>query len=190
MKIGYARVSLKSQSLDLQIDALKKYGCEKILLEKASGAQRDRPQLKEALSLCNDGGELVVWKLDRLARSTKQLIETVESLDKRNVTFVSLTEAIDTSGAMGNLIFHIFSSLAQFERDVIRERVNAGLQAARLRGRVGGRPRVMTEEKIQVATTLLEDGKMIVKDICKHIGVSVATFYSHFKGGRSMHGDQ
>lgn len=189
MKVGYARVSLKRQSLDLQIDALKKSGCDKIFLEKASGAQRDRPQLKAALSICKEGDTLVVWKLDRLARSTKQLIETVETLDKRNVTFVSLTESISTKGAMGNLIFHIFSSLAQFERDNIRERVLAGLDAARSRGRVGGRPKVLTEEKIQIASTLLGDGKMIVKDICKHLSISPATFYRYFKGGRSLHGD-
>ena len=188
MKIGYARVSLKRQSLDLQIDALEKYGCDKIFLEKASGAQIERPQLKAALSNITEGDTLVVWKLDRLARDTKQLIETVETLDKKSVTFVSLTESITTKGAMGNLIFHIFSSLAQFERDMIRERVVAGLEAARRRGKVGGRKKVLTKEKILIASTLLKDGKMIISDICNHLNISRASFYNHFKGGRSAYG--
>lgn len=180
-------MSLKRQSLDLQIDALEKYGCDKIFLEKASGAQRDRPKLKEALSMCKEGDSLVVWKLDRLARSTKQLIETVETLDKRNVTFVSLTESITTKGAMGNLIFHIFSSLAQFERDMIRERVIAGLEAARTRGRFGGRPVALTREKIKIAEVLIKDPSITVSEICTQLNISTSPFYRHFKGGRALH---
>lgn len=189
MKIGYVRVSKKIQSYNLQIDALEKEGCLKIFLETASGAQRDRPQLKEALSLCEEGDTLVVWKLDRLARSTKQLIETVEMLNERGITFLSLTEDIDTKGSVGNLIFHIFASLAQFERDIIRDRVVAGLEAARLRGRVGGRPRTITNEKLRIAKTLLDEDKMTIKQICNHLNISVSTFYTTFKGGRGANKD-
>jgi DNA invertase Pin-like site-specific DNA recombinase len=140
--------------------------------------------------MCREGDTLVVWKLDRLARNTKQLIETVEDLEKRKITFTSLTESIDTSGAVGKLVFNIFASIAQFERDMIRERVLAGLEAARRRGKVGGRKKVLTKEKILIASTLLKDGTMIVSDICNHLNISRSSFYNHFKGGRYEHGDK
>ena len=138
MLIGYARVSTQDQNPDLQIDALRESGCEKVFTDKASGAQRERPQLREALEYMRDGDILVVWKLDRLARSLKQLIETVEGLEQQGVGFRSLTEAIDTTSAGGKLIFHIFGSLAEFERSIIRERTKAGLASARAGGRLGG----------------------------------------------------
>src|SRR6478735_3970281 len=140
MQGGYARVSTQEQDLALQLDALREAGCNKVFEEKASGAQRDRPALKAALDYMRAGDTLVVWKLDRLARSLKQLIETVEKFGERGVGLRSLTEAIDTTTAGGKLVFHLFAALAEFERGVIRERTLAGLQAARARGRLGGRP--------------------------------------------------
>ena len=140
MFIGYARVSTQDQNPELQLDALRQEGCEKIFTEKLSGARRDRPELKAALEYMRSDDTLVVWKLDRLARSLKQLIETVEDLEERGIGFSSLTEAIDTTTPSGKLVFHIFAALAEFERSIIRERTMAGLNAARERGRLGGRP--------------------------------------------------
>ena len=139
MLVGYARISTQDQSPELQLDALQKAGCERIFVEKASGAQRDRPELKAALDLMRGKGDiLVVWKLDRLARSLKQLIETVEDLERRKIGFRSLTEQIDTTSPGGRLVFHIFGVMAEFERSIIRERTRAGLDAARARGRKTG----------------------------------------------------
>jgi DNA invertase Pin-like site-specific DNA recombinase len=140
MLIGYARVSTQDQNPQLQLDALKAAGCGRVFVERASGAQRDRPELRAALGYMRSGDTLVVWKLDRLARSLKQLIETIEALDADKIGFRSLTEAIDTTTAGGRLVFQIFGALAEFERQVIRERTMAGLDAARARGRKGGRP--------------------------------------------------
>ena len=139
-KIGYARVSTLDQNLALQEDALKEAGCGKIFIEQMSGAVRDRPALLEVLDYARSGDTLIVWKLDRLARSMKQLIETIEKLRLRNIGFRSLTESIDTTTAQGVLIFHMFSALAEFERALIRERTRAGLKSAKLMGRTGGRP--------------------------------------------------
>ncbi len=141
MLVGYARVSTTEQTLDLQFDALKKAGCSKIFTDTASGAKTERKGLDEALSYVREGDTLVVWRLDRLGRSLTHLIETVSQLDNRKIGFKSLTEQIDTTTSGGKLIFHIFGALAEFERNLIRERTNAGLQAARARGRVGGRPK-------------------------------------------------
>src|SRR6476659_475969 len=143
MLVGYARVSTQEQDLALQLDALKSDGCEKVYEEKASGAQRERPELKAALGYMRQGDTLVVWKLDRLARSLKQLIETVEAMSEQGFGLRSLTEAIDTTTAGGKLVFHLFAALAEFERGVICERTMAGLQAARARGRTGGKPPVL-----------------------------------------------
>ena len=140
MFIGYARVSTQDQTPQLQLDALKVAGCERSFVEKASGAQRDRPELQAALGYMRSGDTLVVWKLDRLARSLKQLIETVESLENKKIGFRSLTENIDTTTPGGRLTFHLFAALAEFERSIIKERTMAGLAAARSRGRKGGRP--------------------------------------------------
>lgn len=177
MKIGYARVSTAEQNNDLQIDALQKEGCDRIFEEKASGAQRDRPELKSALEYARAGDTIVVWKLDRLARSLKQLIETVEDLEKRGIGFKSITESIDTSTSGGKLIFHIFASLAEFERNIIRERTKAGLESARARGRTGGRPSKLSEEDIEVAKTLLKNPEITAKEVAKRMGVSFSTLY-------------
>ena len=184
MNIGYARTSTNEQNTDLQLDALKKARCEKIFEEKASGAQRDRPQLKAALEYAREGDTIVVWKLDRLARSLKQLIETVEDLEKRNIGFQSLTESIDTTTSGGRLTFHLFAALAEFERSIIRERTRAGLDAARARGRVGGRPPALKEDDIAVAKALLADPEITVKEIATRLGICVSTLYKHLPAAR------
>ena len=184
MLVGYARVSTQDQDPQLQIDALKKAGCEKLFVEKASGAQRDRPQLQAALDYMRAGDTLTVWKLDRLARSMKQLIETIEALEEKGMGFRSLTEQMDTSSPSGKLIFNIFASLAEFERSIIRERTKAGLDAARARGRTGGRKRAVTAEDIQTAEILLRDGALTVEQVAKRVGCSLATLYRYLPGGR------
>jgi len=184
MLIGYARVSTQDQNPRLQTDALEAAGCERVFIEKASGAQRDRPQLKAALDYLRKGDVLVVWKLDRLARSLKQLIETVEDLEKRGIGFKSLTENIDTTTAGGKLVFHIFGALAEFERSIIRERTRAGLEAARARGRKGGRPPAMTERDLQMAKTLLANPEITVEEVARKLGVAPSTLYRHLPGGR------
>ena len=149
MKIGYARVSTLDQNLELQTDALEKAGCEKIFTDRASGAKDDRQGLSDAIEFCRQGDSLVVWKLDRLGRSLKHLIETINELHSKKVGFVSVQESIDTTTSGGKLIFHVFGALAEFERELIRERTNAGLTSARARGRLGGRPKVLTTRQIQ-----------------------------------------
>jgi DNA invertase Pin-like site-specific DNA recombinase len=185
MLIGYARVSTQDQNPELQLDALNAAGCEKVFTEKASGAQRDRPQLKSALDYIRKGDTLVVWKLDRLARSLKQLIETIEDLEQRKIGFKSLTESIDTTTAGGKLIFHIFGGLAEFERSIIRERTNAGLQAARERGRTGGRPPALSDKDLKEAKVLLSAPDITVDQVARRLGVAPSTLYRHIPGGRS-----
>jgi DNA invertase Pin-like site-specific DNA recombinase len=175
MLIGYARVSTKDQDRALQIDALKVAGCEKIFEETASGAKADRPQLAAALDFMREGDVLVVWKLDRLSRSMKQLIDTVDMLQKRGVEFKSLTDAIDTTTHQGKLVFGIFASLAEFERSLIRERVTAGLAAARSRGRVGGRPKA-DANAIAQAQALIRGG-VSTSQAARIAGVSRSTIY-------------
>ena len=179
MKIGYARVSTNEQNLDLQLDALKNAGCEKIFQDVASGAKTERPGLDDALQHLREGDTLVVWKLDRLGRSLRHLIDVVTSLNDEGVFFLSLQESIDTSSSGGKLIFHIFGALAEFERDLIRERTLAGLAAARARGRVGGRPRVMDTNKLAMAKTLLASESNSISEICKILGVSRSTYYNY-----------
>lgn len=185
MLVGYARVSTSQQDTALQIDALKVAGCERIFEEKASGAQRDRPQLKAALEFMRPGDTLTCYRLDRVARSLKQLIETVEDLEARGVGFKSLNEQIDTTSAGGKLVFHIFASLAEFEKSLIKSRTIAGLEAARERGRVGGRPRSLDDEKLAVAKTLLANSDMTVAAIAKQIGTSAATLYRYLPAARA-----
>lgn len=185
MLVGYARVSTQDQKTELQLDALKAAGCEKVFVEKASGAQRDRPELKAALDYMRNGDTLVVWKLDRLARSMKQLIETVEGLEEVGVGFRSLTEAIDTTTAGGKLVFHVFGALAEFERSIIRERTRAGLDAARARGRKGGRPSKLKEADLKAARAMLADKSITVEDVAKHLRVSTATLYRHLPAARA-----
>ncbi len=182
MKIGYARVSTQDQSTALQLDALGKAGCERIFEEKASGAKTDRTELIKALEYARQGDVIVVWKLDRLARSMRQLIETMEMLRERGISLESLTEKIDTSSAQGKLVFGIFASLAEFERSLIRERVNAGLVAARARGRKGGRPPV-EQEKLTHASALLKAGYSTAK-AAKTAGVGRATLCRHLTASR------
>jgi DNA invertase Pin-like site-specific DNA recombinase len=185
MLIGYARVSTQDQNPVLQLDALKTAGCERVFIEKASGAQRDRPGLAQALDFAQAGDTLVVWKLDRLARSMKQLIETVEGMYAKGVGFRSITEAIDTTIPGSKLISHIFSALAEFERSIIKERTNAGLKAARDRGRLGGRPPALSAQDIAAAKAMLSDPKITVEEVAKRLGVAASTLYRHIPGGRS-----
>lgn len=190
MFVGYARVSTQDQNPALQLDALTAAGCEKVFTEKASGAQRDRPELAAALSYMRAGDSLVVWKLDRLARSLPQLIETVAALEDQGIGFRSLTEAIDTTTAGGKLVFHIFGALAEFERSVIRERTRAGLKAARDRGRKGGRPPALSASDLAAAKALLRDPAITVDEVATRLKVSSATLYRHLPGGRSGIGAQ
>ena len=155
MLIGYARVSTVDQNLGLQRDALTEAGCQKIFTEQMSGAVADRPALHDAVEFARSGDTLIVWKLDRLARSTKQLVETIETLRAKGIGFRSLTEALDTTTAQGRLVFHMFGALAEFERSLIRERTQAGLAAARRLGRKGGRPPKLTEDDLEAARALL-----------------------------------
>jgi len=186
MLVGYARVSTQEQNLDLQIIALQEAGCKKIFTEKASGGQRDRPELIAAMDYVRSGEDiLVVWKLDRLARSLKQLIETVEKFEAQKIGFLSLTESINTTTSGGRLIFHIFASLAEFERSIIRERTTAGLRAAKQNGRIGGRPSALKEKDLAIAKTLLQDPSITVEDVAKRMQVAPSTLYRYFQGGRS-----
>ncbi|MBL1265836.1 recombinase family protein [Methylomicrobium sp. RS1] len=184
MLVGYARVSTQDQNPDLQLDALKAAGCEKLFVEKASGAQRDRPELLAALDYLRAGDSLVVWKLDRLARSLKQLIETVELLESRSIGLRSLTEAIDTTTAGGKLVFHVFGALAEFERSIIRERTKAGLEAARARGKKGGRPPALDAKDLTAAKAMLSDPEITMEEVAKRLKVAPSTLYRHMPGGR------
>jgi DNA invertase Pin-like site-specific DNA recombinase len=184
MLIGYARVSTQDQNPSLQTDALRDAGCDKIFTEKASGASRERPQLKAALEYMRPSDTLVVWKLDRLARSLKQLLETVEGLEVQEIGFRSLTEAIDTTTPGGRLVFHIFAALAEFERSIIRERTMAGLAAARARGKLGGRPPSLTADSVAAAKAMLIDPDITMDEVASRLRVSPATLYRHLPGGR------
>lgn len=182
MLVGYARVSTGEQSLDLQKDELQRAGCVKVYEDVLSGAKTvERPGLTECLKYLREGDTLVVWKLDRLGRSLPHLIEVVQELEERGIGFKSLREAIDTTTSGGKLIFHIFGALAEFERDIIRERTTAGLRAARARGRTGGRPKAMDAEKLRQAQALRDNPSLSIAEICKMLGVSEATFYRYTK---------
>jgi DNA invertase Pin-like site-specific DNA recombinase len=181
MNIGYARVSTQDQNLDLQNDALKAAGCEKIYTDKMSGAKTDRPGLEKILGFIRKGDTLVVWKLDRLGRSLKHLIQVMQLLDDRGVYFKSVQESLDTSTPGGKLIFHVFGALAEFERDIIRERTLAGLASARARGRVGGRPRKLSKKQVEMAKNLMADINIPITEICETMGVSKATLYRYTK---------
>ena len=185
MLIGYARVSTDDQDSALQRDALTKAGCEKIFDETMSGARADRPQLRATLDFARKGDVVVVWKLDRLARSLTQLIATVEKLENKGVAFKSLTETLDAASAGGKLIFHIFGALAEFERAIIRERTRAGLQAAKARGRTGGRKPSLSTQDRQIAQSLLTDPAISIAEIARRLNISKQTFYRYFPGGRS-----
>jgi DNA invertase Pin-like site-specific DNA recombinase len=184
MLIGYTRVSTRDQKPHLQMDALRQAGCERIFEETASGARRDRPVLQAALDFMRAGDTLVVWKLDRLARSMRQLLETAERLEARGIGLRTLTQAIDTTTAGGRLVFTVFSAIAEFEREIIRERSCAGLDAARACGRKGGRPRALSEKDLKQAKALLADPQITVEDIARRLGVGASTLYRYLPAAR------
>lgn len=184
MKIGYARVSTKEQSFDLQLDALQKAGCEKIYHEVVSGARAERPVLEQLLDTLRKGDVLVIWKLDRLGRSLKHLVELVNSLREQRIGLQSLNDPIDTTTAQGRLSFNLFASLAEFERDLICERTQAGLSAARNRGRKGGRPKGLSEQAevtARAAETLYLERQLSVRQICDKLGISKTTLYVYLR---------
>lgn len=185
MKIGYARVSTQDQSLDLQLDALVKAGCEKIYQEKISGMKDDRPQLHELLKYARDGDVLVVYKLDRLGRSTKRLIELSEKLQERGVELVSIRDSIDTTTAVGKAMFRMLAVLSEMERDLISERTRAGLESARSRGRKGGRPK-KDNRQVEKALKLYKTEQYTVKEIEDLTTVSKATLYRAIKKRKEM----
>ncbi|KOY84331.1 resolvase [bacterium 336/3] len=184
MKIGYARVSTQDQNLNLQTDALKQAGCEKIFEEKVSGAKQSRPELDRMLEQLRKGDVVMVYKLDRLGRSIKHLLELVEVFKNKEVELVSISDNIDTSSIQGRLVFNIFASIAEFERDLIRERTMAGLQAARKRGRIGGRPKGLSDKAQRlalVAEALYKENTLSVNEIAKNLGISKATLYKYLR---------
>jgi DNA invertase Pin-like site-specific DNA recombinase len=199
MKVGYARVSTHEQNLSMQKDALKAAGCGKIFHDKVSGAKTERPGLQKVTAYVREGDILIVWRLDRLGRSLKHLIETVTALEERGVGFQSLQESIDTTTSGGRLVFHIFGALAEFERNLIRERTRAGLAAARARGRKGGRPKALDEKKTQLLYQLYDERKRAVQEICDMLGISRSTLYAYLyrrkqtgilKNGKNLSDDE
>lgn len=184
MKIGYARVSTKEQNLSLQIDALKKEGCYKIFQERVSGSKTDRLELRNMIDQLREEDIIVIWKLDRLGRSLRDLVNLIKEIQDKGAGLKSLHDSIDTTTAHGKLVFHIFASLAEFERDIISERTKAGLASARARGRVGGRPKGLSKEardKAIIVETLYKQGNMSIAQICKHVNIVKSTFYNYLK---------
>jgi DNA invertase Pin-like site-specific DNA recombinase len=181
MLIGYARVSTQEQNLDFQIDALEKAGCERIITDEISGKTTDRQGLSAIKEIMRRGDTIVVWRLDRLGRSLKHLLEFVADLETKEINFKSLQETIDTTSSTGKLIFHIFGALAEFERNLIRERSKAGLTAARARGRTGGRPKKLDVDKIKLVVSLYNERKQTVKEICKLMGISRTVLYRYIR---------
>ncbi len=184
MRIGYARVSTHDQNLDLQLDALTQEGCEQIFKDKISGSKTKRPGLDELKHILRKGDQVVVWKLDRLGRSLRDLVDLINFFDSKGVEFQSIQDKIDTSTAVGKFTFHIFAAVAQFERDIIRTRTLAGLKAARARGRIGGRPKGLThaaKNKALAAETLYKEKILSISEICKQLGISRSTLYSYLR---------
>lgn len=184
MNIGYARVSTKDQDLSLQIDALENAGCKRIYREQVSGSTRERPELQHLLDHLREDDVVVVWKLDRLARSMKDLVNLVNEIQAKGAGLFSLNDQIDTTTPHGKFTFHIFAALAEFERDIIRERTNAGLAAARARGRKGGRPKGLSKKAQHcaiIAERLYLEGELTVKDICEQLSISKMTFYNYLR---------
>jgi DNA invertase Pin-like site-specific DNA recombinase len=179
MLIGYARVSTDDQNLDLQRDALVRAGCEKIYTDQQSGASTDRLGLTGVLEMARSGDTLVVWRLDRLGRSLKHLIHLVEKLEHQGIGLRSLQENIDTTTNGGRLVFHLFGALAEFERNLIRERTQAGLSAARARGRQGGRPKLLDPKKRELALHLYQERQHSIVEICQIMGISKSTLYNY-----------
>ena len=185
MLVGYARVSTRDQNPALQLEALRSAGCDKVFTEKASGAQRDRPELQAALDYLRAGDVLVVWKLDRLARSVRQLVETAELLQASEIGLRVITQAIDTTSPSGRLTFHLLAAIAEFERELTLERTHAGLAQARALGRRGGRKPSMGESEIRRAKAMLSDPSITVEEVARQMGVQPSTLYRHIPGGRS-----
>jgi DNA invertase Pin-like site-specific DNA recombinase len=177
MNIGYCRVSTTDQTLNLQRDELLKAGCEKIFEDVASGTKSDRQGLRECIDFARKGDVIVCWKLDRIGRSLKHLIEVINELKERGVGFRCITQNLDTTTPSGMLVFHVFGAMAEFERSLIQERTQAGLAASRARGRLGGRPKVDNSHRIEIASSLYNEGKVTVAEICKSLKISRATFY-------------
>ncbi|EQC1412964.1 recombinase family protein [Providencia rettgeri] len=186
MLVGYARVSTDDQSLDLQRDALRLIGCEQIFEDHLSGAKVERPGLNQILQYVRAGDNIVVWRLDRLSRSLKDLIEMVTLLESRQIGLKSLQESIDTSSSSGKLIFHLFGALAEFERNLIRERTQAGLQAARVRGRKGGRPKALSKDKQALAVKLYDEKQHTITQICEMMGISKPTLYKYIEVAKGV----
>lgn len=184
MKIGYARVSTLDQNPDLQRDALEKAGCEKVIVDQISGTLAARPGLEKIKEQLRPGDTLVVWRLDRLGRSLQDLIGWINYLEERGAALQSLHETIDTTTPTGKLTFHLFGALAEFERNLIQERTQAGLRAARARGRLGGRPKALDNDKRQVAVDLYRQKKMPVGRICAMMGISKPTLYSYVRADK------
>jgi DNA invertase Pin-like site-specific DNA recombinase len=182
MIIGYARVSTGEQNLDLQIDALKNAGCEEVFTDIASGVKENRPGLKDAFRFLREGDTLIVYKLDRLGRSVRNLIELTQQIAERKASFICLSEKIDTTTPTGKLIFHIFGALAEFERDLIRERSRAGMVAAKARGRMGGRPFSLDKKQAERLRELAQAKTSTVGEICKIFNITRPTFYAYLKG--------
>ena len=187
MLIGYARVSTDDQDLSLQRDALSQAGCDQFFEDQLSGAKAARPGLQEALKYTRSGDTLVVWRLDRLSRSLKDLIDMVTRLESHGVGLKSLHETIDTTSSSGKLIFHVFGALAEFERKLIRERTQAHLKAARVLGRKGGRPKSLSKEKQFLAVKLYDEKKHTVNQICEMMGISKPTIYKYIRANQESH---
>jgi DNA invertase Pin-like site-specific DNA recombinase len=184
MKIGYARVSTQDQDLALQLDALQAAGCGKIYKEKMTGSTRDRPELQKLLDQLREGDVVVIWKLDRLARSLKDLVNLVNEIQEKGGALHSLNDQIDTTTPHGKFTFHVFAALAEFERDIIRERTKAGLTAARARGRVGGRPKGLSKKAQHtaiIAEKLYQERELTVKEICDQLSISRGTLYNYLR---------
>lgn len=185
MFVGYVRVSTSDQSTDAQIDSLRAAGCGRIFTEAMSGTRADRPELAAALAFMREGDVLVVIRLDRLARSMRQLLSTVDDLQARGIGLRSLAESIDTTTATGRLVLHIFASLGQFEVELLRERTRAALAASRARGRVGGRPPALDKIKVAAAKALLASGELTATEVARQVGCAPSTLYRHLPGGRT-----
>lgn len=184
MKFGYARVSTKDQNLNLQIEALEKAGCEKIFNEKISGSTKNRPELDKMIAHLRKDDELFVWRLDRLGRSLKNIIDLVLSLSEKGVVIKGISDGVDTSTSSGRLFLNIMASLAEYERELIKERTNAGLQSARARGRTGGRPKGYTKEtiaKLLIMRSVYKDKSKTPEEVYKPLGLTRATFYRYTK---------
>ncbi len=184
MKIGYARVSTKDQNLSLQRDALEQAGCEIIFEEKISGSKADRPELRKMIEQLREGDIIIVWKLDRLGRSLRDLVNLINEIQGKGAGLKSLNDFIDTTTSQGKLTFHLFAALSEFERDIISERTKAGLQAARARGRKGGRPSGLSKEakdKAIIAEMLYKQDELPISEICRHLGIARTTLYKYLR---------